>query len=132
MRLERMSKLKTLKQTPTSLGYTFPAEWETHAGTWFSWPRPEGVSFPDKYDTIPENLARIFRQISPREKVHVNVPNGNYETLVKEQLTEHGCPLRNISFHHVKTNESWCRDHGRFTVSASSSRSDETRNPKSE
>jgi len=108
---ERMSKIETLKQTPASLGYTFPPEWEPHEGTWFSWPRPEGISFPDKYDTIPENLARIFRQISPREKVHVNVPNGNYETLVKEQLTEHGCPLRNIFFHHIKTNESWCRDH---------------------
>ena len=107
-----MAKIKILKQTPASLGYSFPAEWEPHAGTWFSWPRPEGISFPDKYHTVPENLARIFREIAPREKVNINVPNGNYERLVKEQLTAHGCPLRNISFHHIKTNESWCRDHG--------------------
>ena len=40
------------------------------------------------------------------------MPNGNYERIVKEQLTEHGCNLRNIFFHHIKTNESWCRDHG--------------------
>jgi agmatine deiminase len=31
---------------------------------------------------------------------------------VREQLTEHECPLGNIFFHHIKTNESWCRDHG--------------------
>jgi agmatine deiminase len=107
-----MPKTKTLHQTPASLGYTFPAEWEPHAATWFSWPRPEGISFPDKYHTVPENLARIFREIASREQVHINVPNGNYERIVRQQLTEHGCPLKNIFFHHIKTNESWCRDHG--------------------
>ena len=107
-----MKKLKILEKTPASLGYSFPAEWEKHRATWFSWPRPEGISFPDKYHTVPENLARIFKEIAPRERVEINVPNGNYERIVKEQLTEHGCPLKNIFFHHIKTDESWCRDHG--------------------
>jgi agmatine deiminase len=107
-----MPKLKVLKQTPASLGYTFPPEWAPHEGTWFSWPRPEGISFPDKYHTVPENLARIFCEIAGREKVHVSVPNGNYQRIVQQQLAEHGCGSRNIFFHHIKTNESWCRDHG--------------------
>ncbi len=107
-----MPKPKLLEGTPASLGYTFPAEWEPHAGTWFSWPRPEGISFPDKYHTVPENLARIFAAIAPRETVHVNVPNGNWERIVRGQLAEHGCPPDNIVYHHIKTNESWCRDHG--------------------
>lgn len=107
-----MAKLTALKGTPASQGYEFPPEWHPHRATWFSWPRPEGISFPDKYHTVPENLARIFREITPREQVHINVPNGNYEYLVKEQLKGHGCPIRNIFFHHIKTNESWCRDHG--------------------
>src|SRR5579875_2577063 len=107
-----MPKPKILTETPAALGYTFPAEWERHAGTWFSWPRPEGISFPDKYHTVPENLARVFREIAARERVHVNVPNGNYQRIVEQQLQEHGCPLKNIHFHHIPTNESWCRDHG--------------------
>ncbi len=107
-----MVKLKTLSQTPASLGYTFPPEWSPHRATWFSWPRPEGISFPDRYHTVPENLARIFKEIAPRERVEINVPNGNYERIVRAQLTGHGCPLENIFFHHIKTNESWCRDHG--------------------
>jgi agmatine deiminase len=106
------AQLKIVTTTPAESGYTFPAEWEPHRGTWFSWPRPEGISFPDKYHTVPENLARIMREIAPREQVHINVPNGNYERIAKQQLKEHGCPLRNIFFHHIKTNESWCRDHG--------------------
>ena len=32
--------------------------------------------------------------------------------MVRKQLAEHGCPTKNIFFHHIKTNESWCRDHG--------------------
>jgi agmatine deiminase len=107
-----MPKLKILHQTPASLGYCFPPEWHPHRSTWFSWPRPEGISFPDKYHTVPENLARIIAQIAPRERVEINVPNGNYESLVRQQLKEHGCPTGNVFFHHVKTNESWCRDHG--------------------
>jgi agmatine deiminase len=103
---------KILHQTPASLGYTFPAEWEPHSGTWFSWPRPEGISFPDKYHTVPENLARIFAVIARHEAVHINIPNGNYERIVKNELASRGCPLKNVFFHHIKTNESWCRDHG--------------------
>src|SRR5665213_4316229 len=107
-----MPKLNILTKTPASFGYSFPPEWHPHRATWFSWPRPEGISFPDKYQTVPENLARIMKEIVPRERVEINVPNGNYEYLVRKQLAEHGCPTKNVFFHHIKTNESWCRDHG--------------------
>jgi agmatine deiminase len=107
-----MAKIKVFDKTPAQMGYTFPPEWAPHRATWFSWPRPEGISFPDKYHTVPENLARIFREIAKREEVHVNVPNGNYERIVKEQLKSNSCPLGNIFFHQIETNESWCRDHG--------------------
>jgi len=104
--------VKVFDKTPASLGYSFPPEWAPHRATWFSWPRPEGISFPGKYHTVPENLARIFAVIVPRERVEINVPNENYEHLVRTQLKEYGCPLGNIYFHHIPTNESWCRDHG--------------------
>src|SRR6476660_8857790 len=106
------SKVKVEDRTAALLGYSFPPEWHPHTGTWFSWPRPEGISFPGKYHTVPENLARIMCQIQSREQVHINVPNENWERIVREQLSEYGCPLRNVYFHYIKTNESWCRDHG--------------------
>ncbi len=104
--------LKVLKATPAEMGFEFPAEWERHEATWFSWPRPEGISFPGKYHTVPENLARIMKEIAPRERVEICVPNENWEYLVREQLKELGGPTRNVRFHYVRTNESWCRDHG--------------------
>src|SRR5438128_7753352 len=107
-----MAKLKILDKTPAGLGYSFPAEWHPHTATWFSWPRPEGISFPGKYQKVPENLARIIRAIQSREQVRINVPNENWEQLAGQQLREHRCPTKHVFFHHIKTNESWCRDHG--------------------
>jgi agmatine deiminase len=108
-----MAKLRLIEgKTPAEMGYRFPAEWEPQSGTWFSWPRPEGISFPDYYDRIPGNFAEIFKAITPRQLVHINVPNGNYETIVRRTLGEHGVNLRRVRFHHIATNESWCRDHG--------------------
>jgi agmatine deiminase len=108
-----MAKARVITgKTPAEMGYTFPAEWEAQSGTWFSWPRPEGISFPDRYHTIPANFAAIFKAITPRQWVHINVPNTNYERIVRESLRGHGVNLRKMKFHHIKTNESWCRDHG--------------------
>src|SRR4026208_2510497 len=106
-----MPKLEDFDRTAAELGYSFPPELHRHAATWFSWPRPEGISFPGKYHTVPENLARIIEQIVPREQVHINVPNENWAYLVCEQLKSFGCPVKNVFFHHIKTNETWCRDH---------------------
>ena len=107
-----MTKLKILSDTPAQLGFSFPAEWEPQAATWFSWPRPEGISFPGKYHTVPEALARIMKEIVPRQQVRINVPNENWEHIVRGQLKDHGCPTSNVFFHHIPSNESWCRDHG--------------------
>lgn len=127
-----MGKLRVIDRTPKSLGFTFPAEWARQSGTWFSWPRPEGISFPGKYHTIPANLAAIIREIVPRQLVHINVPNANYQRLATEQLIDGGVPKaalpplpeseddgpgkpgakQRVIFHWNKTNESWCRDHG--------------------
>lgn len=100
------------RRTPRELGYRFPAEWEAQSGTWFSWPRPEGISFPDRYDPIPPTLARIFNAIADRQAVHVNVPNAQVESRVSAQLQQSGCDPSRVTFHHIPTNECWCRDHG--------------------
>ncbi|MBS0188362.1 MAG: agmatine deiminase family protein [Planctomycetes bacterium] len=123
-----MASLKTLSGTPRQHGFTFPAEWSKQRATWFSWPRPEGISFPAKYETVPANIALFIREIAPRQTVHINVPNENYERIAREQLIAGGVPKRffgpltaleetpsrtsRIQFHYMKTNESWCRDHG--------------------
>lgn len=123
-----MATPQKLSGTPRQHGFSFPAEWALQTGTWFSWPRPEGISFPSKYHTVPASLASIIIEIAPRQTVHINVPNENYERIVREQLIANGVaakffgaqtPLEGtpsrkcrIQFHYMPTNEAWCRDHG--------------------
>jgi agmatine deiminase len=98
--------------TPAQLGYRMPAEWEPHSGTWFTWPRPEGISFPDKYQTVPPVYAALIRHLVEVEEVHINVWNAEKEALVRSILTELDTPLQRVHFHHFPAYEPWCRDHG--------------------
>ena len=99
-------------RTPRGLGYSFPPEWARHSGTWISWPRPEGISFPDRYHECIEGVIGVIASITRFEPVHVNVPNGNYRRIVSEKLRARRVPTRRIRFHEIRTNECWTRDHG--------------------
>lgn len=101
-----------MKGTPAENGFSFPPEWRRHRGTWISWPRPEGISFPGRYHEAIEDVAHLIRVLVVREAVHLNVPNDNYERLVRGFLKARKVPLRRVFFHHLPTNECWTRDHG--------------------
>jgi agmatine deiminase len=107
-----MARARALKGTPADHGFSFPAEWVPHRGTLISWPRPEGISFPERYHEAIEDIAGLIRVLVTREEVHLNVPNANYERIVRAFLSARKVPLTRVSFHHIKTNECWARDHG--------------------
>ena len=98
--------------TPRALGFRMPAEWEPHAGTWFTWPRPEGISFPGKYDGVPPVYAELIRHLVRTENVHINVWNQKMEDWVRGLLRGEKTPLDRVRFHHIPAYEPWCRDHG--------------------
>jgi agmatine deiminase len=87
-----------------------PAEWQRHDATWLSWPRREGISFPDSFDRVMPALRAMVEALIESEQVCINVCNGAHEAEAREALRE--LPMKRISFHLVPTNEPWCRDHG--------------------
>jgi agmatine deiminase len=89
-----------------------PAEWEPHVGTWFTWPRPEGISFPGKYETVPPVYAELIQHLVTVEEVHINVWHAEMEEWVRGLLQQHRTPLERVFFHHFPAYEPWCRDHG--------------------
>lgn len=91
-----------------------PAEWEPHAATWLSWPRREGISFPGKtaYDKAMPAMAKMVHALADSEPVHINVCDAAHETDVKRILSRIGAKTAHVTFHHIPTNEPWCRDHG--------------------
>jgi agmatine deiminase len=67
---------------------------------------------------VPENICRIMHAIMEhgKQQVHINVPNENYERIVRGHLKDAKVPeamvKKFVRFHFIATNESWCRDHG--------------------
>jgi len=98
-------------KTPAQLGYRFPAEWEKHEATWLSWPRPEGISFPDAYEKVMPTFVAMVRALAASEKVNINVWNEAAEKAVRERFGREGLP-GNVEFHYHPSYEPWCRDHG--------------------
>ena len=99
-----------VNRTPVELGYRMPAEWEPHAATWLSWPRREGISFPDSFDRVLPALSAMVQALVESEQVCINVCNGAHEAEARAAL--HGGDLARVTFYRIPTNEPWCRDHG--------------------
>jgi agmatine deiminase len=97
-------------KTPSQLGYRMPAEWEPHVATWLSWPRREGISFPDSFDRVLPTLRAMVEALIESENVCINVCNGAHEAEARQVLR--GLSMERITFHRIPTNEPWCRDHG--------------------
>jgi agmatine deiminase len=89
-----------------------PAEWEPHAGTWLTWPRPDGISFPGSYATVPPVYAELIRHLIQVEEVNINVWDAGMEAWVRDLLSQYQTPLQRVRFHHFPAYEPWCRDHG--------------------
>jgi len=98
--------------TPRELGYRMPAEWHPHAATWLSWPRPDGVSFPDRYHEMLPTLGDMVRTLALHEHVNINVRNEEVEAIARQTIGD----VPNVSYHHIPSYEPWCRDHGPIFV----------------
>ena len=99
-----------LSQTPAAIGYRMPAEWEPHAATWLSWPRREGISFPESFDRVLPALRAMVEALIESEHICINVCNGAHEAEARSVLG--GLPMERVTFYRIPTNEPWCRDHG--------------------
>ena len=94
-----------------------PAEWERHDATWLTWPRAEGISFPDAFEQIPAIWASLAKLLAEGEEVHINVFSAEHEQDVREALKKADAPLdTRIHLHPFPAYEPWCRDHGPIFV----------------
>jgi agmatine deiminase len=99
-------------KTPRELGYRMPAEWHPHAATWLSWPRPDGISFPDRYPETLPTLGEMVRTLVLHERVDINVRDEEVEAVARQAIGDTG----NVFYHYIPSYEPWCRDHGPIFV----------------
>ena len=65
--------------------------------TWLSWPRREGISFPDSFDRVMPTLRAMVAALIESERVCINVCNGAHEAEARAVLD--GLPMERITFH---------------------------------
>jgi agmatine deiminase len=95
--------------SPAALGYRMPAEWQRHAATWLSWPKdPE--TWPDRVPQVEEIFLQIMAALAPNEIVNLLVDDEAAEASVRARCKFAGA--ENISFHRIRTVDSWIRDYG--------------------
>ena len=103
------------QDTPASLGYRWPAEWEPHVATWLAWPRkPE--TWPGKFEPIPGVWQTLVRTLAEFEPVHV-LAGGE----VLEQARAMVGDVPGVTVHDIPTNDVWARDHGGIFLSGPNS-----------
>jgi len=98
-------------QTPASLGYSMPAEWEPHEATWIAWPR-NPTDWPDKMDTIRWVYTEIVRKIAAGEKVRIVIESRTDQKIARRYLARAGADSEQVEFVVHATNRGWLRDSG--------------------
>ncbi|MFN0049280.1 MAG: agmatine/peptidylarginine deiminase [Cytophagales bacterium] len=95
-------------------GFRMPAEWESHASTWLSWPHNKDTWPMDgKYQAMIKQYCHLIGTLAQFELVNINIGDIELENEAKQHLRDNGfSDLSNIKFHYFKTNDAWCRDHG--------------------
>ena len=95
--------------------YRMPAEWETQARIWFSWPHNK-ADWPGKFAPIPYVFAEMVRIISATQRVGLLVKNAAAKDAAKTLLREAHANLKNVDFLETPTNRGWMRDCGPIWV----------------
>ncbi|HEV2138171.1 MAG TPA: agmatine deiminase family protein [Nitrososphaerales archaeon] len=97
-----------MTDTPASLGYIMPAEWEKHDATWLSWPKDPNTFPSDILPKVEATYAKIVDSLSSGEEVKILVNDAEWEKRVREKLGSGGC----VSFERIRTVDVWVRDYG--------------------
>ncbi len=104
-----------MKKTPAALGYSMPAEWESHEATWIAWPHNRS-DWPGKFATVPWVYSEIVRKLTPGETVRILVKDAEHEKRAERVLSRAGADRSQVEFYRIPTNRCWIRDYGPFFI----------------
>lgn len=99
------------KQTPKSLGYRMPAEWESQTAVWMTWPHNPEL-WPADREEILGTFARLAAEISTGERVELLTLNDEKESEARRFIERAGGNWAAVRTHRVATDDSWMRDSG--------------------
>jgi agmatine deiminase len=120
-----MNDRRREEDSPASLGFTMPAEWEPHQATWLGWPH-NPTDWPGKLDAIRWVYGEIVRKIVRGETVRVLVNSTAEGKKACRYLNCAGADVSRVEFIVHPTNRGWTRDSGPVFVRRKKGRKAET------
>ncbi|MBI5470931.1 MAG: agmatine deiminase family protein [Ignavibacteriae bacterium] len=115
--------MAAVNQSPASLGFRMPAEWEEHEATWIGWPHNKS-DWPGKFSTIPWMFGEIVRKLSAGEIVRIIVNSKDHEASARRVLKHVHADMSQVEFFRFPTNRGWTRDFGPMFVRRDTPESD--------
>lgn len=101
-------------ETPYTLGYRMPAEWEPHAAVWLAWPH-DLTSFP-YLDQAESAFADFVSAVHTSERVELLVRDVPMQRKATQSLQGRGVDCRQVRFHRTDYADIWFRDYGPIFV----------------
>jgi agmatine deiminase len=92
-------------------GFVMPAEWAPHEATQLTWPRRPEI-WRGVHEEVEQTFAAFAARLSLGERVHLLVPDKEWEHRAKRLILRAGGLLPNISFWKIDSDDVWARDHG--------------------
>lgn len=102
---------RVLSETPKSMGYFMPAEWEKHESTWMSWPH-DPLTFPNRIKKVESIYLKMILALSKNENANLFVTDLKMKERVKKLFKQKGIDLHKIRFHVWNYADVWFRDYG--------------------
>jgi len=103
---------KSMAATPSSLGFSMPAEWEPHEATWLCWPKNEETFPPAIIRRVEDAYCKMIGALQQGEKVKLLVDSKEEEQRVEKILQSKGVMGGTVLFFMIKSVDVWMRDYG--------------------
>src|SRR5262245_2682711 len=106
-----MSHSPADSETPRSLGYSMPAEWAPHRGTWLPWPH-NLETWPPQLERVRDVWVEMVSALSPHEQIYLLVNDERTEREVSVRLKKAAAVMGNVTLLKIPTVDVWMRDYG--------------------
>lgn len=98
-------------QTPKTLGYRMPAEFEAQSAVWLSWPHNE-ETWPGMLNQVEESYAQFVKALHTGQKVKILVNDEDGKIKAGTKLKKANVNLSQVMFYEIRTADAWIRDYG--------------------
>ncbi|MBI1936416.1 agmatine deiminase family protein [Candidatus Woesearchaeota archaeon] len=102
-------------ETPKSLGFRMPAEWEWQESAWLAWPF-NTETWPNLIEEVETSCIQLIKAIHSGQKINLLVNDNEMELYAKNKLKDANIGLSQIIFSKIKNVDAWMRDCGPIFV----------------